>query len=105
MMLHCPHCGHHLPRPLLDGITSCSNCRRISDSSKLNKLLSAAWLVRKKNIEDADYLVYHYGLSTADAEFVIKFVVEECLSHEEFYHLVKDSDIAKTKERRLDRAS
>lgn len=90
MILLCPHCGHHLSQPLLNGITSCSNCRRVFDSSHRNKLLSAAWLVRKHDIYSTDWLIEQYHYEPDDAAFVIKFVAEECYSHEEFLALLNE---------------
>lgn len=104
-MTLCPHCGHRLPLPILDGITGCSNCRRVFDSSKHNKMLSLAWVVRKQHISEPDYLVYHHGCSRPDAEFLINFVFEGCYNHEEFARLLKESGYCNHQETRLDRAS
>jgi DNA-directed RNA polymerase subunit M/transcription elongation factor TFIIS len=105
MMIFCPHCGHLLPSPLVEGISSCTNCRRCCDSTRQNKLLSLAWVVRKHNISEADHLVYRYSVSREDAEFVLKYVDVECYSHEEFYHVLKELNLKDYPERQLDRAS
>lgn len=105
MMTLCPHCGHNLPHPLVDGISSCGNCRRCCDSSRENRLLSLAWVVRKQDIDDAEPLVYRYGVSREDAELVLKYVAEELYSHEEFYHHLKELKLKDYPERQLDLAS
>jgi hypothetical protein len=68
-------------------------------------LLSVAWLVRKSNITDADYLTYRYGVSREDAAFVIEHVADGCYSHEEFYKLLKESKQTDKPILQLDRAS
>lgn len=90
MMLHCPFCGHHLPHPLLDGISSCANCYRAFDSSKQNLLLSTSWLVRKRGITEPQYLIYQFEISPEDAEMVITYVSEEGYTHEEFARFLKE---------------
>lgn len=49
--------------------------------------------------------MHRCAMSMDDAEFVLKFVVEECYSHEEFFHMLRDMGVEDVKERRLDRAS
>lgn len=88
MITACPYCGHHLPQVLLDGMSSCINCRRAFDSSNKNLLLSTAWVVRKQNISDPEILVNKFDLSLEDAKFVIEFVDEKCYPHEEFQKLI-----------------
>lgn len=92
-MILCPYCGHKLPQILVEGISSCTNCRRCCDSTQENKLLSLAWVVRKFNITDTETLVNRYLVSKEDVEFVVKFVAEECLSHEEFFKEIKNIKI------------
>lgn len=89
MMLLCPCCGHHLPRPILDGIILCINCNRVSDTSYHNQLLSAGWIARKKNINDPEVLIDQYGYKKEDAEFVVQHVYEDGCSHEEFLTIVR----------------
>src|SRR4051812_27957252 len=98
MMTLCPHCGHALVRPLLNGITSCLNCRRTCDSTHFNKLLSLSWVVRKQHIDDTEVLMQRYVVSQSDAELVLKLVFEECCTHEEFI-----KSIGHLKEKPLDR--
>lgn len=89
-MIFCPFCGHHLASPLLNGMSSCTNCCRVFDSSKQNILLSTAWLVRKRDITDIQYLIDHVGSTHEDASFVIEHVADGCMSHEEFFLLLKE---------------
>ena len=83
MIALCPHCGHHLSKPIVDGITSCKNCNRVSDTSPFNRILSASWMARRQNITEVENLV-QYGYKHEEALLVITFVVENCLNHEEF---------------------
>jgi hypothetical protein len=92
MILMCPFCGHQIPRPLMNGMSSCNNCCRVFDSSKINTLLSTAWLVRKKHVNDCQVLVDQYCVEEADAKFVIDNVADGCRSHEEFFKLLKDQE-------------
>lgn len=86
----CPYCGHQIPRPLSSGISSCVNCCRVFDSSQDNTLLSMAWLVRRKHINDFETLMDRYGMTEEDAKFVIKHVADGCCSHEEFLKIIKN---------------
>lgn len=83
----------------------CTNCRRVCDTTRLNRLLSLAWSVRKQDLSEPDYIVYHFGVSREDAEFVLEHVDAGCMSHEEFFHFLKESGYAEQPQRRLDRAS
>lgn len=97
MINYCPFCGHNLPVAIVHGITSCNNCKRVFDSSQFNKLLSAAWLVRKRNIDSEEYLV-QFGYTKEEADLLIKFVYEGCYSHEEFRDLLKNQETSRTYE-------
>jgi hypothetical protein len=90
MIILCPFCGHKLPLPLNSGISSCVNCNRVFDSSKNNFLLSTAWLVRKRNISDPQYLIDYIQSSKEDAEFVINHIFEKCCSHEDFLNIIQE---------------
>jgi hypothetical protein len=89
MIAYCPHCGFRLRQPILYGITGCSNCNRIFDSSALNRILSASWLARKKQVESQDALV-NYGYTQAEAEMVIKYVINSKHTHEEFIKILNE---------------
>ena len=92
MILMCPFCGHQIPCPLMNGMSSCNNCCRVFDSSKINTLLSTAWLVRKKHINDVQVLIDQYSVEESDAKFVIDNVADGCCGHEEFFKLLKDQE-------------
>ncbi len=94
MITQCPHCGHTLPQAITNGIASCSNCWRVFDSSSYHQLLSAAWVCRKHHVTYEDQLVYQYGYDREIAEFVIKWVVDECLTHEDFRKLLNEKGFA-----------
>jgi hypothetical protein len=94
-MIHlCPFCGHNLKTPILNGIASCNNCARFFDSSPFHRLLSAAWLVRRKDIVSRDHLE-SLGFGAEEADLVITFVEEECYNHEEFMQVLKERDISR----------
>lgn len=84
MIIFCPYCGHRLPQLLSNGISSCNNCRRAFDSSRFNTLLNFSWVIRKLHIYDPDVLIHRFECDSRDADLVIKYVADECLSHEEF---------------------
>jgi Zn-finger nucleic acid-binding protein len=105
MMTLCPYCGHRLSHPIKDGITGCTNCRRVFDTTQFNRLLSLAWVARKQDIADPDWLVHRHGATIEEAEFVVEYVADGCYSHEEFYKLLLESRYAEDPQIRLDRAS
>lgn len=84
MIKYCPECGHHLPHELTNGITSCQNCRRVFDSSHHNRILSAAWAVRRRHIEDPYFLSSFCGLEFSEAEMLVQVVGVQCFNHDEF---------------------
>jgi len=88
MITVCPNCGQSLNRYLSDGLTHCSNCNIVFDSSVYNLILSASWIVRKQSLPPAT-LVSWLGLSESDADFVYHSIEEEGISHDEFICLLK----------------
>lgn len=100
-MTYCPHCGHHLPRMLKDGITSCCNCRAIFDTCRFNQLLGLSWAVRKQHLTDPDFLINNFNATLDEADFVITYVADECYCHEEFVNLLKDSELLRHEKVRL----
>lgn len=98
-MLLCPYCGHRLPRPLSDGMSSCVNCFRVFDSSRRNLLLSTAWLVRKRNINDANYLMNYIKIPEDDAKFIIDCVYDKCFNPEEILKII-EKDIQDSNQRK-----
>ena len=89
-MIHlCPYCGHDLKFPIQNGITNCCNCRRFFDSSPFHRLLSAAWMVRKKAVNSSDHL-QSLGFTEEESDLVINFVEDQCFSHEEFMIVLRE---------------
>lgn len=93
MILLCPHCGHSLRNVVLHGISSCNNCHRVFDTNPFNRLLSASWLVRKKDIVSEDVLI-DYGYSEEESKFVIEVVADNCCNHEEFVKILKEKGVS-----------
>lgn len=92
MIWCCPFCGFKLKKPVLHGISSCTNCCRVFDTSDTNRLLSAAWLVKRDNICSEEALM-QYGFSHAESKFVIEAIVDSCLLPEELAKLLKENGI------------
>ena len=88
MIMLCPHCGSSLNIPCKYGISSCSNCNRVFDTSHFNRLLSASWLVRRKNILTAESLM-RYGYAKEESELVLEAVYDNCCTHEDFIEILK----------------
>jgi Zn-finger nucleic acid-binding protein len=88
MIKSCPFCGHSLQKELQDGLTSCCNCEQVFDTSELNKLLSASWLVRK-NHYNREQLKWHTKLDDELITLVMTFVSENSYSHQEFIQFLK----------------
>lgn len=93
MITLCPHCGHSLKHPVHDGITSCRNCNRVFDSSPFNRILSAGWIARRQNLIGPEKLIQH-GYDPEEAKMAIEFVVEKCMSHQEFVEVLKNLGIS-----------
>jgi len=89
MIILCPHCGHSLKIPCGSGISSCINCNRVFDTSPFNRLLSASWLVRRKNIIAEESLM-QYGYTKEESEFVLQEVYDNCCTHEDFVKILKE---------------
>jgi hypothetical protein len=87
MIWTCPYCGFGLKKPVLHGLSSCCNCCRVFESSDINKLLSASWLVRKNHITSEEVLM-HYGFTYDESKFVIEAVIDNCFSHEDFSEML-----------------
>lgn len=104
-MFYCPHCGHNLPLATIRGIAGCNNCNRVFDTSPLNRLLSAAWLVRRRHIHERDILVYQFGYSLDEADLLIEYVAYGGYNHEEFLELLRVRGISEEYQVCLDVAS
>jgi hypothetical protein len=83
-MNYCPHCGLALDKPLLDGITTCNRCGRVFDSNNRNKLLSAAWLVRREHIYDIEMLKFKCDISESEFLLISHYVIDMGFCHDEF---------------------
>lgn len=94
MIIYCPYCGNLLKHPVECGITTCNNCNRVFDTSPFNKMLSASWLVRKRQIS-IEEVVMHYGYTQEEASMVIEAVFYNCYSHEDFVEFLKEKGISK----------
>lgn len=93
MILVCPFCGTEIPESLVDGLASCTNCHRIFESTKSNRLLSASWLVKKNKYHGIDQLISDTKLAEHEAILVYSFVSEQCYSIEEFQKVIKELGI------------
>lgn len=93
MIYACPNCGHSLPRQLNDGLSHCNHCNRIFDSSDYNRLLSAAWMVRRDRMT-MEQLMFHAHLPEDEAILVMTFVGDNCYSHEDFQKFLKKLGVA-----------
>lgn len=83
MIRICPFCGHKLKNFISDGITTCSNCERVFDSSRKNKVLSASWMIRKWHV-DLEVL----DLKEEDKKIIQEYIVEKLFSHDEFLEII-----------------
>jgi hypothetical protein len=93
MILVCPHCGTEIDEALINGLASCTNCKRVFDSSLSSRLLSASWLVRKNNYHGIDQLISDTKLPEHEAILVYTFCVDNCYSQEEFFHALRELGI------------
>jgi uncharacterized membrane protein YvbJ len=93
MIQVCPNCGHTLQKQLNDGLTNCSHCNQIFDSSNYNRLLAAAWQTRKENLS-LEQIKWQLKLGDDFSILVYTFVVEYEYSHDEFIHLLKKLGVA-----------
>ena len=93
MILACPHCGFDLHHELKDGLTQCSNCNQLVESSDFHKLLSASWLVRKNHFS-LEQLKYHLKIDDEFAILAYTFVNEHSYSHQDFIALLKKLGVA-----------
>ena len=87
-MNYCPYCGHSLYQMLIEGISSCSHCNRIFDSTIRNRLLSVAWAIRHHYFKSIEEIKFSNILTDKEAEFVEKYVLDEGYSHDEFLKVV-----------------
>jgi hypothetical protein len=89
----CPYCGQDLPIVLNSGLSQCDNCQQVFDSSDINQLLSAAWLIRKKSFT-IDQLRWHTKLEEDMLILVNTYVAEHSYSHQDFQKFLKKIGVA-----------
>ena len=94
MMRACPHCGFNLNTPLNDGISTCGNCGRVFDTTPFNRALSAGWMVRRKHIDNVEWLI-SCGYSKTESELAVHYVGELCYDHDEFVKMLEIEKISK----------
>lgn len=93
-MIHvCPFCGNELLAALTDGLTHCSHCGQTVDSSDMNKLLAAAWQVRK-NHYSLEQIKHIAKLPDDFAILVYSFVSDYEYSHDEFMKVLRRFGVA-----------
>lgn len=93
MIIVCPHCGFELLRELQDGVASCPHCNRFFNSSPFNKLLAAAWMLRRNHQVNLDKFKYETNLN--DNEFwLVTTSIDEGDNHTEFFKILKQHDIS-----------
>ncbi len=90
----CPHCGQSLSRALDDGFTSCSHCNRVFDSSPMNRLLAAWWVLHNNTHLGLEQLQHQSKLNEAEAILVYTFAMEHCYSVQEFHKALKSLGIS-----------
>jgi Zn-finger protein len=88
-MIYCPFCGHNLISRLHDGISNCVNCHRVFDTSQTNRILSAAWHVRRQHLTEIEDLKSNNCLSDQEIDLVLQYVIEKGYTHDEFLKIVK----------------
>lgn len=94
MIISCPNCGHNLPNGLVDGITFCENCQSSVDSSRTNRIMSAAWMAIQQKPEDIDRISVKLKLSEIEAILVEAFILDNCYTIEEFRLVIKELGIS-----------
>jgi len=94
MIYTCPNCGYSLEKELNDGLAHCSHCHRVFDSSDYNRLLSAAWLVRRHN-QSKEQLMFQMKIPEDEAILVCTFVGDHGYTHEDFHKLLVKLGVAR----------
>jgi hypothetical protein len=93
MIQICPNCGHTLQNELKDGLAHCLHCNQIFDSSDFNRLLSAAWQIRKEHLS-LEEIKWKFKLGNDFSILMHTFVIEYCYSHDELIVLFKKLGVA-----------
>lgn len=90
----CPNCGHALPKRLNDGIAFCPTCRtEVDSSSRLNRIMSAAWMVYRQNPAEIDRVAKSVGLTEPEAILVEAFMMDNVFSVEEFRFAIDSMNV------------
>lgn len=84
MIYVCPYCGDSLPNKLLDGISYCGGCEKSFDSSKVNRILNAAWMIFRQNPSSIEKIQKAVNLTNAEAILLEAFMMHSMYSMEEF---------------------
>jgi hypothetical protein len=61
----------------------------VFDSSRFNSLLSASWVVKRKNITNPIDLANRCKISEDDANLVINLVNDQCYDFQEFLKILE----------------
>lgn len=93
MIQTCPHCGHPLLYELKDGLTNCSHCNQVFDSSDFNRLLSASWKIRRDHLS-LEQVKLQFKLGDDYSILIYTFVNEYGYTHEELIKLLKKLGVA-----------
>lgn len=89
----CPNCGHALQNKLKDGLTNCLYCNQIFDSSDYNRLLSAAWKIRRENLS-LEQVKWQLKLGDDYSILMYTFAGEHGYTHDEIIKLLKKLGVA-----------
>lgn len=95
MLSICPNCGHKLPKKLADGIEFCEHCQTTADTSRHNRVMSAAWTAFKHRPESFGGVAEAIGLTDVESILVEAFVVDACYSIDEFRAALKEIGFTK----------
>ncbi|RDJ35101.1 MAG: hypothetical protein DWQ19_09715 [Crenarchaeota archaeon] len=84
MIYACPFCGRKVWKIVESGISTCSNCGRIFDtSSSLHRILAAAWMTRLHQMTDSEAIQLSFELTDYETNIVKEYVVDKDYSHDE----------------------
>lgn len=90
-MYFCPFCGYALKPKLENGITTCVNCDRLFDSSPINRVLSAAWAIRRWHLDSIEVLREKCGVSLEDCDLLYQYAVEEQRNPHEIFKILMET--------------
>lgn len=89
MIYACPFCGRRLLRVICkEGISTCTHCHRVFDTSSYHKILSAAWMVRLMDLYDPEAVQASFELTDCEMGIVKKYVIDEGLCHDDLLRVV-----------------